>query len=530
MEQSQDKKWNGLTVSPGDALLLLVVLGWLWGILTFWLWPDSWSGFGWAVPFACGFLVWKKYNAQLPARPVRPFAFRLSNFSFYSLLVFLALLYAALRLVEPANHEWRLIGWMLAMDVVGFTLLLVYFVLGGAGLKQFSFPILFILLAVPWPTVVEAPMIHWLTQVDGAVAKEVLSWLGISATPHGHVMVLANGPVRIDDSCSGIRSIQTVLMLALFAGEWYQLNLARRAFVVFGGMAIAFGLNLIRISALLWVAAQYGFQQMAWWHSPASIIILLLCFFSVWFLSKRLVRLEKEPSPSPAVGVIGLSDLSVPKSLLTPLLLSLVVWFAMVEIEVGEWYRSHLLRPPPAKAWTFCWPTNDPTCKTGPIPERARRNFPFPCDQGNCIIWADGGILCQAVHLRWNPGRLVGHPQIFRQTTSGNLQTIAEPMWFEVNGVRLPFNFYAVKDASKPMYVFYGLWDECTGLPAPAVTLDYRTRLAFVRDGLLYPAVCSLEIVLTGQLDERQAEVAFRKRLAQIVRSKPASVQTAALK
>src|ERR1035441_9409714 len=251
----------------------------------------------------------------------------------------LALLYAPTRLLEDATPEWRLVSWALALDVVGLTLLLVHLVLGAQELKWLAFPIAYFLVAVPWPTVVEGPLIQGLTRADAGATVELLGWFGIPAMPHGNVIEVATGEVGIDEACSGIRSFQATLMISLFLGEFYRLNFPRRLVLIFGGFAMSFGFNLARMSVLVWVAAHHGIAAIERWHDPTGVTILLACFVALWGLGIFLAR-RKSPV-QPASGHISPAKIPQPKRRLVPLLMALVVWFALVEIPVEGWYRWH---------------------------------------------------------------------------------------------------------------------------------------------------------------------------------------------
>jgi hypothetical protein len=56
----------------------------------------------------------------------------------------------------------------------------------------------------------------------------LLGWLGVAALQHGNVIEVATGNVGIDKACSGIRSFQATLMISLFLGKLYRLNMTRR--------------------------------------------------------------------------------------------------------------------------------------------------------------------------------------------------------------------------------------------------------------------------------------------------------------
>jgi len=75
-----------------------------------------------------------------PVSSLQQFAVRFFNYQFCVPLALLALFFAPTRLIEEANPEWRLVSWALAIEVVGLTLLLVYFVAGPPALKRFALP------------------------------------------------------------------------------------------------------------------------------------------------------------------------------------------------------------------------------------------------------------------------------------------------------------------------------------------------------------------------------------------------------
>ena len=529
------------TTSREALLLLVFFLGFLWAHLVNHL-RIEWTvnpqyGYGWAVPFLCAYLIWQSISksgfrnqksgppnprSQTPDAICHP-----PSSIFIFLCVLLALLYAPTRLLEDATPEWRLVSWALALDVVGLTLLLVHLVLGAQELKWLAFPIAYFLVAVPWPTVVEGPLIQGLTRADAGATVELLGWFGIPAMPHGNVIEVATGEVGIDEACSGIRSFQATLMISLFLGEFYRLNFPRRLVLIFGGFAMSFGFNLARMSVLVWVAAHHGIAAIERWHDPTGVTILLACFVALWGLGIFLAR-RKSPV-QPASGHISPAKIPQPKRRLVPLLMALVVWFALVEIAVEGWYRWHERRLPPATHWTMAWPTNNPTFKNASLPEKARQILRY--DEGRSVAWAAEGMEWQAVFLRWQPGRTALHlaqnhtPEVCLTAAGHALKTLSDRTWFTVGGVRLPFIVYAVENTSKPVYVFYCLWDDRASVQGRGtLSLNYGNRLAPMLQGLRNPGQRSLEIALTGNLEATQAEAALQSQLEKIISSGPVNL------
>jgi len=503
-------------------LLFAVVFGFLWFVLVNDL-RVEWTlnpqyNYGWAVPFLCLYLVWRKVGSQKPE--VRSQKFSAGAFVAFFLFAFL---FAPTKLVEEANPGWRLVSWALAVEVVGLTLLAIYFTLGVQWLKRLAFPVCYFLVAVPWPTLIEQPLIQHLTRADASASVELLGWLGMPAIPHGNVIEVATGEVGISDACSGIRSFQATLMISLFLGELYRLNVARRLGLVFGGFAMSFLFNLARMSVLVWIAAQQGVDAIAKWHDPTGVTILVACFFCLWGLGMFLAR-KKTVQPLPAAGS-PVDFLKINRAFV-PLIVALGVWIIAVEISVETWYRWHEAKLPPAQQWTVAWPTNNPTFQKLPLTDTARQILRY--DDGRGGAWQDGDIGWQAIFLRWDPGSTALHlaqnhtPEICLTAAGHKLDVISELEWMDVDGLRLPFGVYQVMDAPRPFFVFYCLWDDRAAAQTfETMSLTYGNRLAPVLAGLRNPGERSLEIAVTGVDDAPSAEAAVKSELGKLILRQP---------
>ena len=277
-------------------------LAWLWFVLindlrVEWTVNPQYS-YGWAVPFLCVFLLLRRWQQLAQSKEPGAGSRLQAPSSKLQALTFwlLALLYAPTRLIQEANPDWRLVSWALALEVIGITLC-VWSLERGAGrfpVSVFAFPLLFFLVAVPWPTVLEGPLVQLLTRVDVSAACDLAGSLGIPAIPHGNVIEVATGVVGIDEACSGIRSFQATLMISLFLGEFYRISVPRRLTLCLTGFALAILLNLARQTVLIWVAAHQGVPAIAKWHDPTGVVILLGCFFALWGIGVWLAGKKPE--------------------------------------------------------------------------------------------------------------------------------------------------------------------------------------------------------------------------------------------
>ena len=170
--------------------------------------------FGWFVPFFALYLFWLRWQ-DAPEQEVGSKKSEVRSRRVVAVLIAIPALLALLpvRLFEIANPEWRLLAWVHAAAVVTLTLLLIWCAGGRPWLRHFAFPVAFIFIAVPWPTAVETPVIQGLMRIVARVAAETAMLLGTPAQVEGNLIRVSNGLVGVNEACSGIRSLQTSLMI-----------------------------------------------------------------------------------------------------------------------------------------------------------------------------------------------------------------------------------------------------------------------------------------------------------------------------
>src|SRR6185369_7307874 len=75
-------------------------------------------------------------------------------------LAICALLLLPTRVIVEANPIWRAGSWAMALGLVILTLGMVYLAGGESWLRHFGFPIIFFLIAVPWPSLWEEAIVQ----------------------------------------------------------------------------------------------------------------------------------------------------------------------------------------------------------------------------------------------------------------------------------------------------------------------------------------------------------------------------------
>jgi exosortase len=367
--------------------------------------------FGWFVPFFALYLFWLRWQDR--PKPISNFKSRILSLSTSAIAIVALLLLFPLRLFEIANPEWRLLAWTHALAVVTLTLLVLWSAGGKAWLRHFAFPVAFIFIAVPWPTVLEAPVIQGLMRVVARVAAETAMLLGTPAQVEGNLIRVTNGLVGVNEACSGIRSLQTSLMIGLLLGEVKRLSLLRRAALVVCAVVIALLANFLRAVFLVRIAATENLSEVSRWHDIAGYSIIALVFAATLVLtyllgkSQAIDRMSEIRIQNRQLA-IGNWQSAIPVSYIAIAL----CWLSLVEIGSAAWYRLHERNLVSGIRWSVHWPQRAANFRKLKIDKEIRAVLRF--DEGDAASWTINSsinrsqrktVFCSLYVFQWNPGK-----------------------------------------------------------------------------------------------------------------------------
>ncbi|MDQ3117288.1 MAG: exosortase-associated EpsI family protein [Verrucomicrobiota bacterium] len=469
-------------------------------------------GYGWTVPLLAAWLFYQRWlERPAPAPTGQP-----------GLTITLALLAAAVllpaRLVAVANPDWRFLSWTMAVAAVVITLGAIHLAGGWPWTRHFAFPVLFFLVAVPWPVQLEQLVVQSLMRADTAITIQILNFIGTVAVQHGNVIELSTGQVGIDDACTGVRSLQATFMVALFLGEFYRMRFGRRVLLVVAGLVIAFVCNIGRTLILCEVAATSGVDAIHRWHDPAGFTILGICLFALWGLSLWLKPgfvLENKPAV-PAAQRAGRVWLPV----------ALILWLGLAEFATALWYSGPSQNVSSAP-WSVTWPESEPDFRREPIPEMVETLLRY--NEGGAATWRSADDRRWMMYsFRWLPGRTAAlfvknhRPDICLPASGLTMEQQSGVHLVAVNGAKLPIRSYRFDDNGRPLHIYYCYWDGRSSYvdDAAAASEDWtaRGRLQAAWQGKRELGARMLELAVWGHEDDAEARAALERELAKIVR------------
>lgn len=275
---SQQQLWRGG--------LLCLALGWLYfdvlrRLTSDWYNDENYSH-GLLVPLIAGYAIWQNRDL-LQVLATRPMTWIGGGLIVLAVL----LLWAGT------------VGAELFITRVSFLLAIISLILYFGGkdwLKQMTFPLLLLLLAIPIPLLIFNRIAFPLQLIASDYAARVINLIGIPAFREGNVIELAQMKLEVVEACSGIRSLMSLATLAVTYAYFTESKWWRRIVLVASVIPIAIATNAARVTITGIMAhhrgeeAAQGFQHaFSGWLMFIVAMILLLAVAQALRLASRFL-------------------------------------------------------------------------------------------------------------------------------------------------------------------------------------------------------------------------------------------------
>jgi exosortase len=270
------------------AIVVLAGVLWLYGgvlssLVRQWASDDNYSHGFLIVPLAlyCG---WER-REQLSRAASRPHLAGLA-IVVLSLLVFAAGVFAA----ELFLTRISLVG------VVAGTVLFVW---GWEHLRQLAFPLLLLPLMVPLPAIVFNQIAFPLQLVASRVGEATIAFAGIPVLREGNILELPNLTLAVAEACSGIRSLISLITLAVALAYFTDQRSIPRTLIVLASIPIAIAANAVRVAGTGLASHYFGARAAeGFFHGFSGWLVFAAAFAGLIAIQQVLKRV-----PWPALRV-----------------------------------------------------------------------------------------------------------------------------------------------------------------------------------------------------------------------------------
>lgn len=156
----------------------------------------------------------------------------------------------------------------------------------GSTAKRLSFPVFFMLLAIPFPIY---GLTNQLEVLSAQASTGLVSMFGIKASNAGAEIYLKSGSFVVGAPCSGIRSIISLLTVATFYVYLINEKLWVKALLIVLSLPLALLANVFRISSILIVAEFFGRNvALGVFHYVSDIIFFITAVVMLMLLRRGL--------------------------------------------------------------------------------------------------------------------------------------------------------------------------------------------------------------------------------------------------
>ena len=264
-------KGRGRFVWPGVFIGLVVILyaPILKQLVMQW-WNDPDYGHGFFVPLISGYVLWQQ-RARWVKIAVKP-----SNFGFLVILGGIVLLLGGSLGAELFTSRFSLLV-LLARQIL--------FLAGWKKLRSVSFPLAFLILMIPIPVILYNQITFPLQLLASRFATSWLELMQVPVLREGNVLILPNYSLEVVEACSGVRSLMTLITLAVAYGYFVESRRWVRYTLPVLMVPIAIASNAIRIMGTGMLtyhigpeAAEGFFHEFSGWIIfLAALVLMFVC-------------------------------------------------------------------------------------------------------------------------------------------------------------------------------------------------------------------------------------------------------------
>ena len=219
-----------------QVFLLTILLGFLYfqilcALVEQW-WTDSNYSHGFIVPFFCAWAIWKE-RRRLANEPARP--------SWLGLVViFAGLGILVLGVLGAENFLSRAsLLFLLAGMVIQFR--------GRRYFRGVLFVWAVLFLMIPLPAIIFNQVALPLQFLASRLASGLLGLMGVPVLCEGNVINLPSLSLDVVQACSGLRSLVSLVTLAVFYGYLFEPQISHRLLLILSSIPIAVAANGFRI-------------------------------------------------------------------------------------------------------------------------------------------------------------------------------------------------------------------------------------------------------------------------------------------
>jgi exosortase len=184
------------------------------------------------------------------------------------------------------------------ISLVGVIVGTVLFVWGSVHARHLVFPLALLPLMVPLPALVFNQIAFPLQLLASQVGEKTLAAASIPVLREGNVLELPNTTLAVAEACSGIRSLISLVTLAIVLAYFTERRIGARILIVLSAVPIAILANAARVAGTGFASHWFGPQAAeGFFHGFSGWIMFAVAFAGLIVVGRVIQRLSMPRSP-----------------------------------------------------------------------------------------------------------------------------------------------------------------------------------------------------------------------------------------
>jgi exosortase len=177
------------------------------------------------------------------------------------------------------------------VSLIGVIAGTIWFVWGQRHVRILAFPILFLLLMIPLPAVVFNQLAFPLQLFASRVGETAIALAGIPVLREGNVLHVPAATLEVAEACSGIRSLVSLVMLAIVLGYFTGQGTRGRTLLALAAVPIAIVANAARVAGTGLSAEWIGPEAaQGFFHTFSGWLMFVIAFAGLLILQQVFAR------------------------------------------------------------------------------------------------------------------------------------------------------------------------------------------------------------------------------------------------
>ncbi len=172
--------------------------------------------------------------------------------------------------------------------------------LGARAARHLALPVLFLVFLLPLPWLLQASCAVPSQRASAAAAFALLWPTGLNVQILGVTVYTPDYYVIVNDTCSGLHSVCSLLMLGVVAAALFEMSAARQVLVLAVVLPLGLLVNAMRVAFLLLMGHFFGKPAATGLSHDLSAVVFFAVGYVVLFLLARRLSRRRTTTTSPA--------------------------------------------------------------------------------------------------------------------------------------------------------------------------------------------------------------------------------------